>query len=563
MDENKVKKICKIERIISAVIILIGFLLMDVNDDVGTAIILLGIFLIIVLLKLTNKKYNIKKEKNKKETISKMDIQDFKNYSSYFYKCVSNILAENKNIYSTLSDYQFPCFRIEDIALKIYYDIKDQDMDPFLYTLDYKYFEKFIKMESNSDSYTYFKNKIFKYLGNGSLKDKQDLFNRNITEIALSVDKLTNVKLYNNCIVNYASEKEGYGVKSEKGTKASYFEKEIEKYYFYFIDSFVSSTLIAFLMFLSEKTKNINYDSEFIKITLKMLDDVKDREIVYTKLYELHKEFYSSEYSYIGNENTLKVFVRLIDDLKNSHISAEEKEIINENVDERVINNNEPLDQEIRLMLLRICDYNESYNEEEIKDFIIEKIKNLNINSIQKLFALLSNMNGYVKYYNDQVKTVRLKREKENYLSGNFTSLKEDAEIKKEYNNVKTGIEFEKFLIDLFKRCGYETEHTGKAGDQGCDLIVKKNNYIYCVQAKYYSSTLDNTPVQEIVGALKFYNGDKGVVITNSNFTIGAKELAKSNNVILIDGEKLELIIEYLINNNDYKKDILNEIQSI
>ena len=129
MDENKVKKICKIERIISAVIILIGFLLMDVNDDVGTAIILLGIFLIIVLPKLTNKKYNIKKEKNKKETISKMDIQDFKNYSSYFYKCVSNILAENKNIYSTLSDYQFPCFRIEDIALKIYYDIKDQDRE--------------------------------------------------------------------------------------------------------------------------------------------------------------------------------------------------------------------------------------------------------------------------------------------------------------------------------------------------------------------------------------------------------------------------------------------------
>lgn len=563
MDENKVKKICKIERIISAIIIFIGFLLMDVNDDVGTAIILLGIFLIIVLPKLTNKKYNIKKEKDKKETINKIDIQDFKSYSSYFYKCVSNILIENKKIYSALSDYQFPCFKIEDLALKIYIDIKDQEMDPFLYTLDYKYFEKFIKRESNSESYKYFKNKIFKYLGNGTLKDKQDLFNSNITEIALSADKLTNVKLYNNCIVNFESEKEGYGVNTKNGDKASYFEKEIQKYYFYFIDSFVSATLIAFLIFLSEKTKNINYDSEFIKITLKMLEDVKDREIIYKKLYELHKEFYYAEYSYIGNENTLKVFVRLIDDLKNSHVSTEEKEIINKNVDECVINNKEPLEQEIRLMLLRICDYNESYVEEEIKDFVIEKIKSLNILSIKDLFMLLSDMDRYVKYYNDQVKTIKLKREKEKYLSGNFTNLKEDSEIKKEYNNIKTGIEFEKFLINLFKRCGYETEHTGKAGDQGCDLIVKKNNYIYCVQAKYYSSTLDNTPVQEIVGALKFYNGDRGVVVTNSNFTIGAKELAKSNNVILIDGEKLELIIEYLINNNDFKKDILNEIQSI
>ena len=562
MDENKVKKICKIERIISAVIIVIGFLLMDVNDDVGTAIILLGIFLIIVLPKLTNKKYNIKKEKNKKETISKIDIQDFKNYSSYFYKCVSNILSENKNIYSALNDYQFPCFKIEDIAIKIYVDIKNQEMDPFLYALDYDYFEKFIKKESNTEAYKYFKNKIFKYLGNGSLKDKQDLFNSNITEIALSVDRLTNVKLYNNCIVNYESEKEGYGVNTNNGNKASYFEKEITKYYFYFIDSFISATLIAYLMFLSEKVKNLNYDDEFIKITLKMFDDVKDKEVVYKKLYELYKEFYHSDYSYIGNENTLKVFVNIIENNKNFKISAEEKEIININLDERVINNKEPFAQEIRLMLLRLCDYNELYDEDDIKNIVIEKIKNLNINTINELFELLKNMNGFIKYYNDQVKTIKLKREKENYLSGDFTNLKENAEIKKDYYNIQTGIEFEKFLVNLFKRCGYETEHTGKAGDQGCDLIVKKNNYIYCVQAKYYSNTLDNTPVQEIVGSLKHYNGDRGVVITNSNFTIGAKELAKSNNVILIDGEKLERIIDYLLNNNDYKKDILGEFES-
>ena len=56
MNDNKIKKICKIERIISGIIILIGFLLMEVNDDIGTAIILVGIFLIIILPKITKKK---------------------------------------------------------------------------------------------------------------------------------------------------------------------------------------------------------------------------------------------------------------------------------------------------------------------------------------------------------------------------------------------------------------------------------------------------------------------------------------------------------------------------
>ena len=112
MNDNKIKKICKIERIVSGIIILIGFLLMEVNDDIGTAIILVGIFLIIILPKITKKKYNIKEETNKNESISKINPQDFKSYSSYFYKCVSNILVENKKVHLAVNDYQFPCFKM-------------------------------------------------------------------------------------------------------------------------------------------------------------------------------------------------------------------------------------------------------------------------------------------------------------------------------------------------------------------------------------------------------------------------------------------------------------------
>jgi restriction system protein len=46
--------------------------------------------------------------------------------------------------------------------------------------------------------------------------------------------------------------------------------------------------------------------------------------------------------------------------------------------------------------------------------------------------------------------------------------------------------------------------------------------------------------VQEIVGAIKFYNADEGWVITNSTFTASARSLAQANNIKLIDGHDLK-----------------------
>ena len=55
MKQSNINKICKIERILFAIVMFIGFCLIEFNADVGTAIILFGIFLIIVLPKLTIK----------------------------------------------------------------------------------------------------------------------------------------------------------------------------------------------------------------------------------------------------------------------------------------------------------------------------------------------------------------------------------------------------------------------------------------------------------------------------------------------------------------------------
>ncbi len=63
-------------------------------------------------------------------------------------------------------------------------------------------------------------------------------------------------------------------------------------------------------------------------------------------------------------------------------------------------------------------------------------------------------------------------------------------------------------------------------GDQGADLIVSKHAHRVAIQVKGYFSSVSNSAVQEAHTAKDYYHCDASVVITNSLFTSGAKDLA-------------------------------------
>jgi len=108
---------------------------------------------------------------------------------------------------------------------------------------------------------------------------------------------------------------------------------------------------------------------------------------------------------------------------------------------------------------------------------------------------------------------------------------------------VKTGEEFEMFLREVYLQLGYSVQMTPTTGDQGADLIIEKHGVKSAVQAKHYSSPVGNKAVQEIVAALNYYKVSKGIVVTNNEFTKSAIELAKANNIELIDGKALTKMI--------------------
>ena len=116
---------------------------------------------------------------------------------------------------------------------------------------------------------------------------------------------------------------------------------------------------------------------------------------------------------------------------------------------------------------------------------------------------------------------------------------------------------FEDLVIELLERMGYgkagSAERTSATGDAGIDGIISQDplglDRIY-VQAKRYAEdrAIDRPRIHEFAGALLGKQGDRGVFITTSRFTSGARDEAERINarIELIDGSLLaQLLVEY------------------
>lgn len=119
--------------------------------------------------------------------------------------------------------------------------------------------------------------------------------------------------------------------------------------------------------------------------------------------------------------------------------------------------------------------------------------------------------------------------------------------IKKEkmhYNindiDMMNGNEFEHFICELFTKMGYKAVVTKQSGDQGLDVIAKRDSITIGIQAKCYSGTVGNSAIQEAVAGKSYYKCDKVIVITNNYFTTSAIELANANEVVLWNRDLLK-----------------------
>ncbi|MDZ7760182.1 MAG: restriction endonuclease [Desulfovermiculus sp.] len=115
---------------------------------------------------------------------------------------------------------------------------------------------------------------------------------------------------------------------------------------------------------------------------------------------------------------------------------------------------------------------------------------------------------------------------------------------------------FEKIVIDLLLAMGYggtlqdAGQSLGKAGDEDLDGIIKEDRLgldVIYVQAKKWENPVSRPEIQKFAGALQGKRARKGVFITTSSFSQGAREYAASieSKIVLIDGRELaEMMID-------------------
>lgn len=133
--------------------------------------------------------------------------------------------------------------------------------------------------------------------------------------------------------------------------------------------------------------------------------------------------------------------------------------------------------------------------------------------------------------------------------------------------NSLSGIEFENLCQQLIEKMNFTVETTKASGDGGIDLIAYNNQPIlsgkYIIQCKRYSGGVGEPIIRDLYGVITSERANKGILMTTGYFTRSAITFAEGKPIELIDGDKLnDLLEKYGMSVNDSQKfseaDILN-----
>ena len=98
-----------------------------------------------------------------------------------------------------------------------------------------------------------------------------------------------------------------------------------------------------------------------------------------------------------------------------------------------------------------------------------------------------------------------------------------------------SGQDFERFVLEAFRRHGYEARATTGGADGGVDLFLRKDGATTLVQCKQWRNTQ--------AGVVAAERADHGFFVGSRTFTQRASAFAQRVKIRLIDGKELEGLI--------------------
>lgn len=109
--------------------------------------------------------------------------------------------------------------------------------------------------------------------------------------------------------------------------------------------------------------------------------------------------------------------------------------------------------------------------------------------------------------------------------------------------NQMSGIEFEKWVADYFRKQNFEVKETNITGDHGIDIFLYENSILKAaVQCKRWDSSIGEPTVREFYGSLLHSKAPIGYIFATSSFIQQAINFSEDKPIKLIDFEKIILL---------------------
>ncbi len=107
-------------------------------------------------------------------------------------------------------------------------------------------------------------------------------------------------------------------------------------------------------------------------------------------------------------------------------------------------------------------------------------------------------------------------------------------------SNSRKGYEFENEIARILKNLGYKVTQTPFSGDYGVDIIAEKYGEKIAIQVKSQNRPVGVRAVQEVFAGKEYYWCDEGWVVSRSEFTERAKEMAQKLGIELVHYMELQ-----------------------
>ncbi len=123
-------------------------------------------------------------------------------------------------------------------------------------------------------------------------------------------------------------------------------------------------------------------------------------------------------------------------------------------------------------------------------------------------------------------------------------SQRQQQRISEQYWESMDGVGFERELGGLFQVMGYGVEMTPRSGDQGVDLVLRKNGVTTVVQCKAQKARASSPIARELLGSMVAFGAKAAILACTGGFTRGVYDFVEGKPIRLLDASAIAKMAE-------------------